>query len=173
MFFFSQKIRCKIPGYPNDTYDIQSEYHRQLINLTIPMEENDDGDIVYRQCDYNVYNDSGGIPGHHYQEQCDSWVYDKSTYDSTFASQVMGVSLPQWTNIWMFLKMGRSRPLTTLTKVCFIISIYVCYFKNRKVRPVNNVGIRRGLNPNIVATDACGRRAKRVFWYFWMENILF
>ncbi|XP_067675805.1 organic cation transporter protein-like [Haliotis asinina] len=76
--------RCAIPGYNNDTYAVQSKYHAELINKTIPFVERD-GKLQYDQC--HLYFSSPGsinrtIIG------CNKWVYDKSEFQSTAATEL-------------------------------------------------------------------------------------
>ena len=78
--------RCKIPGYTNDTYDIQGLHHAWLVNQTIPMTA--DGD--YTKCtvyDVILYDD-GLSAATRTQRDCDEWVYDKSVFTETLTSQV-------------------------------------------------------------------------------------
>ena len=81
-------FRCKIPGYPHDTYDIHSEEHRTLVNTSIPLKENDDGELEYDKCSYYVVNVSDVSAGRAGKRECDSWVYDKSIFKSTFTAEV-------------------------------------------------------------------------------------
>jgi len=74
-----------IPGYPNDTYEIQSDYHRQLINLTIPPSS--DENLDYDQC--KIYDRSGYKTGNNVTKiSCHSWVYATDILESTFAKEV-------------------------------------------------------------------------------------
>ncbi|XP_046573280.1 organic cation transporter protein-like [Haliotis rubra] len=77
--------RCKIPGYDNDTYAVQSSYHRQLINLTIPV-----SDGKYSKCEiYTNRNSTILSRGDNLtKRECDSWVYDRSTFVSTIATDL-------------------------------------------------------------------------------------
>ena len=87
IFFLS--YRCKIPGYHNDTYEIQNEYHGLLVNKTIPVTGKDNnGDHVYESCLYNKIDNATNGSVTHVQDACETWVYDKSIYESTFASEV-------------------------------------------------------------------------------------
>ena len=70
-------FRCALPNYPNDTYEIQSEYHQHLINLTIP--ENEEKDVDYDQCHVNINGT---------KTKCSKWVYSTEIYKSTFTSEV-------------------------------------------------------------------------------------
>ncbi|XP_062581641.1 organic cation transporter protein-like [Saccostrea cucullata] len=80
------KHRCKLPNYPNDTYLSQGPEHDDLIKAYIPTELDADNEMVNKKCKIFsipvLGNATTGI-----QESCSSWVYDKSVYDSTFASE--------------------------------------------------------------------------------------
>ena len=80
--------RCRIPSYPGDTYEIQNVNHSRLINATIPMTTDDNGDLVYDRCSYYVINMSVTNTTRGEKRRCKSWVYDKSEYLSTFTDQV-------------------------------------------------------------------------------------
>ena len=75
--------RCAIPDYENDTYAIQSQFHQQLINATIPPPGDDDEDMEYSKCE--IYEDHNGTM---VTTTCNQWVYDKSVFKSTFLSEV-------------------------------------------------------------------------------------
>ncbi|XP_061193507.1 organic cation transporter protein-like isoform X1 [Saccostrea echinata] len=80
------KHRCKLPNYPNDTYLSQGPAHDDLIKAYIPTELNADNDVVNKKCKIFsipvLDNVTTGI-----EQSCSSWVYDKTVYDSTFASE--------------------------------------------------------------------------------------
>ena len=78
---FAFRFRCKIPGLDNDTYEIQNEYHQNLVNVTIPSGSEDH---LYDQC--HVY--LNGLDGNSSKERCTEWVYDTSVYKNTFAKEV-------------------------------------------------------------------------------------
>lgn len=80
------KHRCKIPFYPNDTYEIQSSYHQHLVNLTIP--KSDDDTLEYSQCHVYVSSGAGNLnPANFTREKCTEWVYETSEFKSTFTSE--------------------------------------------------------------------------------------
>ena len=89
IFYF----RCAIPGYDNDTYEVQSEYHQMLINKTIPPPTDDK--FLYHACHVYTngsgYYDSNNKPINATEESCSKWVYDKTDFDSTFTSKVTRV----------------------------------------------------------------------------------
>ncbi|XP_071114400.1 organic cation transporter protein-like [Haliotis cracherodii] len=78
---YVQKHRCALPGYDNDTYAIQSEYHNDLINSTIPYSFQD-GDVIYDQC--HVFTNASGTMT---MVRCNRWVYDKSLFLQTAVSE--------------------------------------------------------------------------------------
>jgi hypothetical protein len=75
-------FRCKLLSYPNDTYEVQSEYHQHLINLTIPR--SDDETLDYDRCYMYVTTGAGNST----KEKCNEWVYETTVFESTFTSKV-------------------------------------------------------------------------------------
>ena len=77
--------RCKIPGLHNDTFQAQNDWHRQMINQSIPVPEDPTSIHQYDRCHVIQYesNTSSLI-------KCTEWVYDTSVFDETFASKVRG-----------------------------------------------------------------------------------
>lgn len=70
--------RCALPGWLNDTYEIQNEVHRQLVNITVPPSS--DETLTYSQCDVFSGNTST-------LTSCNRWVYDTSVFKTTFTSE--------------------------------------------------------------------------------------
>ncbi|KAK3098244.1 hypothetical protein FSP39_017573 [Pinctada imbricata] len=66
--------RCKIPWLPNDTYEIQDEYHASVVNNSIPISS----DGQYEECTI-IVNGS--------EQRCVAWVYDQSVFTETVISQ--------------------------------------------------------------------------------------
>ncbi|OWF47020.1 Organic cation transporter protein [Mizuhopecten yessoensis] len=87
------KFTCKIAGYPNDTYAIQNDFHRALVNVTIPL-PGDDSSQKYDMC--NTYSYPAPV---NYSDlaasdkdlaskaTCKQWVHDKTEFEETFATQ--------------------------------------------------------------------------------------
>lgn len=75
--------RCKIPGYDNDTYAIQSPYHEALVNQTIPLNPKDRRQ-PYEKCHY--YRESNQT-GTMEWIKCTQWVYDRSIVRETFTTK--------------------------------------------------------------------------------------
>ncbi|XP_065944846.1 organic cation transporter protein-like [Magallana gigas] len=67
--------RCKIRDLENDSYAVQGQHHKDLINLTIPVKL----DGSYDECKIIV---NGTL------ETCPEWVYDYSVFTRTVNSQV-------------------------------------------------------------------------------------
>ncbi|CAL1541892.1 unnamed protein product [Lymnaea stagnalis] len=88
--------RCSIPELTNDTYTTQDTGHLALQNHTLWR---GGGDVSNPwgsgQC-HNIVNRSaadpdalkGNFPFSNKTEKCNRWVYDTSTFDSTFATQI-------------------------------------------------------------------------------------
>lgn len=79
--------RCKLPGYSNDTFAVQSSYHQSLINRTIP--DSDNSLHKYNQCYMYRYNNISSVydGGNRTLVKCIEWVYDKSVFKETFTSK--------------------------------------------------------------------------------------
>ncbi|CAC5372454.1 SLC22A4_5 [Mytilus coruscus] len=69
--------RCALPNWPNDTYKIQSEAHREDVNRSIPL-SSEDG-YLYDGC--TIYGNSSELVN------CEKWVYAKTVFESTFTSE--------------------------------------------------------------------------------------
>ncbi|XP_067674796.1 organic cation transporter protein-like [Haliotis asinina] len=82
---FINQHPCAIPGLSNDTYAIQGDNHRRLVNLTIPVK-----DGAFSKC--NVYTDDvtdlDQRADNSSQSQCSKWVYDKSMFTSTITEDL-------------------------------------------------------------------------------------
>ncbi|XP_046553875.1 organic cation transporter protein-like [Haliotis rubra] len=80
--------RCAIPGYDNDTFNVQSESHARLINATIPYVTRD-GKLQLDRC--HIYHDvdNGTSEGaNRTVVGCQKWVYDKSVFESTVSTEL-------------------------------------------------------------------------------------
>ncbi|XP_021380014.1 organic cation transporter protein-like isoform X2 [Mizuhopecten yessoensis] len=83
--------RCKIPEYENDTYIVQNEGHRQLIDIHIPPPT--DTSLRYDQCHLYSYNsttvklDNSSQPIIGYKSACSEWVYSYDVFRETFTSK--------------------------------------------------------------------------------------
>ncbi|XP_069140758.1 organic cation transporter protein-like [Argopecten irradians] len=82
--------RCQIPGYENDTYALQSEFHRTLVNASIPLADSDE-DFLYDKCHIYTCNNGESAANCPIQNRtrtkCSSWVYDTETFHETFTSK--------------------------------------------------------------------------------------
>ena len=65
----------------NDSFEVQDEYHKSIINATIPP---GDEDHVYDQCHLYVSTAGANRTIH----KCTEWVYETTVYKNTFAKQV-------------------------------------------------------------------------------------
>ncbi|XP_052244559.1 organic cation transporter protein-like isoform X1 [Dreissena polymorpha] len=85
------KHRCTIPSLENDTYEVQGIWHDILINKYIPRST--DGSLAYAACAIYLshantsYNEQG-VPLNSSTAECDSWVYEKATFKSTFFTKI-------------------------------------------------------------------------------------
>lgn len=76
--------RCAIPGLQNDTYEVQDKNHAELISLHIPQHLQD-GQLKYSRC-YLYGNET--LEGNETQHKCNSWVYDKSVFQTSITSDM-------------------------------------------------------------------------------------
>ncbi|XP_061175966.1 organic cation transporter protein-like [Saccostrea echinata] len=75
--------RCKIPGYDNDTFHVQSPYHESLINMSIPLNPKDRKQ-PYDKCHlYQFSNVTKTVE----RIKCHEWVYDRSIVLETFTTK--------------------------------------------------------------------------------------
>ncbi|KAK7497283.1 hypothetical protein BaRGS_00011577 [Batillaria attramentaria] len=75
------KHRCKIPTYPNDTYQLQSPDHASLVNETIPLRNGE-----YSEC--TLYDAVGSDGTENRTERaCNDWVFDKSVFTATLVTE--------------------------------------------------------------------------------------
>ncbi|RNA15634.1 Organic cation transporter [Brachionus plicatilis] len=75
--------RCRIPAYPNDTYEIQSDYHQELIDTFIPESKNSFKE-KYDTCNLRVFNKTDKANSS--LTKCSEWVYSKEYFESTLMS---------------------------------------------------------------------------------------
>ncbi|XP_060086238.1 organic cation transporter protein-like [Ylistrum balloti] len=84
--------RCKIPGLENDTYNVQSSYHLELVNNYIPPSA-DETTLDYDRCHMYLFNasdvifDKSSKPVNASLVKCTEWVYSNSLFDETFTSK--------------------------------------------------------------------------------------
>ncbi|XP_062580309.1 solute carrier family 22 member 7-like [Saccostrea cucullata] len=78
--------RCGIPGYDNDTYNVQNSQHQELIQKYIPIGP----DGFYDKCHTFRFNQSTPFFFNVSRtlEECSSWVFDKSLFDETIATKM-------------------------------------------------------------------------------------
>ncbi|CAE1142044.1 SLC22A4_5 [Acanthosepion pharaonis] len=101
--------RCAIPGLPNDTYEVQDTDHADLIKAYIPQYI-EDGERKYNNCYFysnETLDDNGTI------HACNSWVYDKSQYQTSVTSD-------------MNLVCGRSI-FTSHVKTAFFVGAFIMF----------------------------------------------
>ncbi|KAK7487326.1 hypothetical protein BaRGS_00021415 [Batillaria attramentaria] len=76
------KHRCKIPTYPNDTYELQSADHASLVNETIPLRNGE-----YTKCTLYDVMESDGTENRT-ERACNEWVFDKSVFTATLVTEL-------------------------------------------------------------------------------------
>ena len=85
-------FRCAIPGFQNDSFEVQSDAHQQLINSSIPPSS--DGTSRYDKCHIYASSVSGNsaynttVANNMKIMPCNAWVYDTSVFRSTLAVKV-------------------------------------------------------------------------------------
>ncbi|KAK7107669.1 organic cation transporter protein-like [Littorina saxatilis] len=79
---YTPRHRCAIPTYPNDTYEVQSDYHGHLIQHYIPNNTKDGEDSPYDQC--RIFHTNGSDGGVVLAKTgCQNFVYDTSVFENT------------------------------------------------------------------------------------------
>ncbi len=75
--------RCKLPGWElNDTYEIQNDYHKEMIQKYIPPPKDEFlGD--YDGCHLKIIDNENVT-----LESCQSWVYSRKYFKETMISKV-------------------------------------------------------------------------------------
>ncbi|XP_064635698.1 organic cation transporter protein-like isoform X3 [Lineus longissimus] len=68
------EYRCSVPGYANDTFEIQGDAHQALINASIPEGES---------CTTYDTAQNGSL----LQQKCSQWVYDDTFYSPSVISE--------------------------------------------------------------------------------------
>ncbi|XP_069101860.1 organic cation transporter protein-like [Argopecten irradians] len=89
---FTPEHRCSIPFYENDTFHVQNIQHHNLLNMTIPYQEEEDlfGHKVakYSQCDIRIpLNSSSDGYNSTVIYKCHSFVFDTTIFQSTFTTE--------------------------------------------------------------------------------------
>ncbi|WAR08263.1 ORCT-like protein [Mya arenaria] len=86
--------RCALPGLGNDTYEVQGQWHKLLINQSIPWEtdKDDEGSLVYSSCDRYLTNENTSYNAHNIPvksstDECDTFVFDQLTFKNTFITK--------------------------------------------------------------------------------------
>ena len=82
--------RCKLPDYPNDTFEIQSAYHQELIDLYIPPPKKESVDFKYDTCHLKAYDHNSSVHSNdsYHLTTCSEYVYSKEYYHETVVTKV-------------------------------------------------------------------------------------
>lgn len=85
--------RCRIPGFANDTYNVQGTLHHNMIQMYIPLSNEDDK--KYDQCHVyqidqsnTVFDENNSHSINASLVKCSSWVYSNDVFDYTFVVKV-------------------------------------------------------------------------------------
>lgn len=87
--FFLVFLRCKLPLYPNDTYEIIDSNQQQQVNKYIPLS----GGSVrgkYDSCYLKSYEDQA-TSDNFTLVKCTEWVFSKEYFESTIVSDVISL----------------------------------------------------------------------------------
>ena len=79
----SNVFRCKLENYMNDSYEIQGDDHKYLIDKYIPFENNSLNE--FDKCKLNQFI-NGTLFNSTYK--CDSWVFSNKYYSKTIVNDV-------------------------------------------------------------------------------------
>ena len=78
-------FRCKIPGLFNDTWDVKSIEHRDLVNYYIPPSDT----YPYDRCHLYIRDNSTVEKSENFpMVKCKEWVFDPSVFTNTLVKQV-------------------------------------------------------------------------------------
>ncbi|XP_070201753.1 organic cation transporter protein-like [Littorina saxatilis] len=80
--------RCAVPELSNDTYSPWGIEHKEILNSSVPWELDDDDKPMRSECNlYRNRNQSAELLSNRSTLSCDSWVFDHSTFESTFTEE--------------------------------------------------------------------------------------
>ena len=119
VFFY----RCKIPGFDNDTYKVQSYEHEELINVTIPGSRKH----KYDQC--HIYIGTNGNSSREMFE-CSEWVYDDSLYKHTFTKQVQQYFINPFMPNGLFYLNSLDRSISYIRGLWLVFFIIFIFCRN-------------------------------------------
>lgn len=85
-------FRCKIPNNTDDTFEIKSEYHKNLIDKFIPFLSNSSFMGIYEKCTVRSYLDNKSLDNFTIN-QCNEWVFSKEYYENTLITEVVLFSI--------------------------------------------------------------------------------
>ncbi|XP_048769859.1 organic cation transporter protein-like isoform X2 [Ostrea edulis] len=91
---YTPEHRCKIPELVNDTWEIQSPVHAELINMTIPPSDNPL--FEYDRCHVIDRSTPGNLSKARNVRKCSEWVYDTSVFYESFTSKHNLVCGDKW-----------------------------------------------------------------------------
>ncbi|RMZ96378.1 organic cation transporter -like [Brachionus plicatilis] len=80
-------FRCKIPGFANDTYEIQNENHQSLIDKFIPFLSDKSFKGIYEGCTVKTFMNSSSS-NNFTINYCSEWVFSKEYFESTLVTEV-------------------------------------------------------------------------------------
>ena len=82
--------RCKLPGYANDTFEIQSPYHQELVNTFIPPPKAGTVDFKYDNCHLKAYDHNSSVLSNdsYHLTTCAEYVYSREYYQDTVVTRV-------------------------------------------------------------------------------------
>merc|ERR1712127_819080 len=93
--------RCKLPNYPNDTYEIMSDQHMSLVQKYIPEPDHRDFAHLYDKCQIKSYTaiahetspssspaaDNG--TSSFQLVKCNEWVYSREYFGRTLITDIV------------------------------------------------------------------------------------
>jgi hypothetical protein len=85
----SPKHRCKLPEFifPNDTYQIQSKFHQEIVEEFIP-ESNIDALSSFDQCNLKNFSITNETSSNFTLMKCSEWVFSNEYYEKTLVTEV-------------------------------------------------------------------------------------
>jgi OCT family organic cation transporter-like MFS transporter 4/5 len=79
-------FRCKIPHLANDTYEIWSDFHKEQIDMFVPLNKDSAYRDIYDKCNLKVFNADSGA-GNFTLVQCSEFVYSNEYFGRTLMTE--------------------------------------------------------------------------------------
>ncbi|XP_013405791.1 organic cation transporter protein [Lingula anatina] len=100
---YTPSFRCKLPGLPNDTFEIQGEWHQSMVNITM-SNVTDEECTVFHNANYSRTSGQNDTVA----EKCTEWVFDTTDIAYSYPMQFSLVcdDSSKLTNSYIFNVLG-------------------------------------------------------------------